>query len=138
MKSGTGYKSYHYKNSTFIQLDVSKGGLRRTDPVQWTSLFNELDSSNGDHIFISMDCAPGAFINTKEATLLKDTLADYFKETGKNVYIFYPGSADQTQLDRGVRYISCAGFNTSSVGKKANKLVVTVLGDQVTYEFKLL
>lgn len=138
MKTGSGYKTFHYKNSTFIQLDCCKGGLRRTDPAQWTSLFKELNSSKGDQIFVSMDCAPGSFVNAKEAALLKDTLADYHKETGKNVYVFYPGSTDQVQLDRGVRYISCAGFNTSAAGKQANKLIVTVQGDQVTYEFKAL
>lgn len=138
MKTGTGYKTYHYKNSTFIQLDVSKGGLRLTNPAQWTSLFNELESSNGDQIFLSMDCAPPSFNNSKEGQLLKDTLAKYHQETGKNVYVFYPGSTDQAQLDRGVRYISCAGFSTSTSGKQAQKLMVTVLGDQITYEFKAL
>ncbi|UWG95734.1 phosphodiester glycosidase family protein [Dehalobacter sp. DCM] len=138
VKTGTGYKTYHYKNSTFIQLDVSKGGLRRTNPQQWLSLFQELKDSNGDHLFITMDGAPSAFINAKEAVLLKDTLADYHEVTGKNVYVFYPGSTDKTELDRGVRYISCAGFTAASAGKQANMVIVTVLGGQVTYELKAL
>lgn len=127
VSAGTEYKIENYKNSTFIQLDVSKGGLRRSDPQQWIWLFQELDKLTGSNVFVVMSADPAGFINAKEAELLKDTLAAYREKTGKNVWVFYQGKTDQSEMDRGVRYISSSASST---------LQVTVLGDEITYEFK--
>lgn len=141
LTTGNGYKTYRFKNSTFVQLDVSKGGLRRSDHQQWTWLFAELAKINGKNVFINMADSPAAFINSKEADLFKDTLADFQKKTGKNIWVFYSGSTTTSVMDRGVRYTSCAGFNTTSASgsqEAAKKVIVTVIGDKVTYEFKAL
>jgi len=138
--TGTEYKTVSYKNSSFIQLDISKGGLRRSDPQQWTWLFKELDNLQGSNAFIVLAGDLADFINAKEAQLLKDTLADYRQKTGKNVWVFYQGAANQSQMDRGVRYISSAGFGNPEFSKdnpKAAKyLQVTVKGKEITFEFK--
>lgn len=134
------YKTYNLKNSTFIQLDISKGGLRRSDPKQWTWFFKELENAPGKNAFIIMSGDPAAFINAKEAQLLKDTLAGYREKTGKNVWVLYQGALNQSQLDRGVRYLSCAGFSTPdfSPGKPnaAKYLQVTVQGNDLSFEFR--
>ncbi|NLI92786.1 MAG: phosphodiester glycosidase family protein [Peptococcaceae bacterium] len=140
--TGTGYKTYSYKNSTFIQLDISKGGLRRSDPKQWTWLFEELEKISGNNAFIVMSDTTANFINAKEAGLLKDTLADFRNKTGKNVWVLYQGSENRSELDRGVKYISCAGLETADPSKgkpvSAKYLQVTVQGKKITYEFKSL
>ncbi|MDR3542617.1 MAG: phosphodiester glycosidase family protein [Desulfosporosinus sp.] len=138
--TGTDYKTYTYKNSNFIQLDISKGGLRRSDPEEWLWLFKELDKQTGSNAFIVMSDAPATFINAKEGELLKDTLAEYREKTGKNVWVLYRGDVNQSELDRGVRYISCAGFSSPDFSPEkltaAKYLEVTVMGKDITYEFK--
>jgi hypothetical protein len=136
--TGTEYKTYQVKNSTFIQLDISKGGLRRSDPEEWIWLFNELDKMAGSNAFIVMSSGTETFINAKEGQLLRDTLADYQKKTGKNVWVFYQGPENKSQMDRGVRYISCAGFTQDSSRDNAKYLSVTVMGNSISYEFKAL
>ncbi|EGW41981.1 ig-like, group 2 domain protein, partial [Desulfosporosinus sp. OT] len=138
--TGTEYKTSNYKNSNFIQLDISKGGLRRSDPEEWLWLFKELDQQTGSNAFIVMSAAPATFINAKEGELLKDTLAEYREKTGKNVWVLYQGDVNQSELDRGVRYISCAGFSIPDFSPEkptaAKYLEVTVIGNNITYEFK--
>jgi exopolysaccharide biosynthesis protein len=136
--AGTGYKTYTYKNSTFLQLDISKGGLRRTDPQEWTWLFGELDKITGSNVFVVMADAPANFVNAKEAELLKDTLAAYRQKTGKNVWVLYQGTTNRSELDRGVRYLACAGLNAVDSAKTAKYLQVTIQGNKVSYEFKSL
>jgi len=142
LATGSGYKSYHYKNSTFIQLDTGQGGLRRSDPKEWPWFFAELDKAKGSNIFVIMADDPANFINAKEGALLRDTLAEYREKTAKNVWVFYPGTTDQSQLDRGVRYISCSGFNNPAFSAQkpaaAKYLQVTVTGNNITYQFKPL
>lgn len=136
----TEYKTHNYKNSSFIQLDVSKGGLRRSDPEQWLWLFQELDNLRCSNTFIVMSDAPAAFINAKEGELLKDTLAEYREKTGKNVWVLFQGDVNESKLDRGVRYISCAGFSVPDFSPEkpaaVKYLEVTVMGNHVTYKFK--
>ncbi|TWH59764.1 uncharacterized protein DUF2233 [Desulfitobacterium sp. LBE] len=125
LAAGSGYQSSTYQNSTFLHLDVSQGGLRRSDPQQWTRLFTALDDIQSANLFLLMSLSPADFINAKEAQLLKDTLANYREATGKNIWVLFPGPADQSELDRGVRYISIA-----------QSLQATVLGEEIFYEFK--
>lgn len=134
-----GYKTYNYKNSSFIQLDTRQGGLRRSDPEQWLWLFEQLDSLTGSNVFILMSDSPAMFINAKEGELLKDILAEYREKTGKNVWVLFRGDVNQSELDRGVRYSSCAGFSISDSQEKpaaAKYLEVTVMGNDITYECK--
>lgn len=134
------YKTYKYKNCSFIQLDISQGGLRRSDAEQWPWLFGELDNMTGSNVFIVMSDAPAAFINAKEGELLKDTLAEFREKTGKNVWVLFQGDLNQSELDRGVRYISCAGFSIPDFSPEklsaAKYLEVTVMGNDLTYQFK--
>jgi len=137
--TGKEYGTYNFKNSSFIRLDVSEGGLRRSDPAEWIWLFEELDKLPGSNIFIAMNGDPADFINAKEAQLLKDTLAAYRKDTGKNVWVFYPGASNRSELDRGVRYISTTDFSKAETSvenpEKVTYLEVTVRGNDLTFEF---
>lgn len=137
--TGKDYGSYSLKNTSFIRLDVSEGGLRRSEPAQWTWLFEELDKLPASNVFIAMNGNPADFINAKEAQLLKDTLADYRKDTGKNVWVLYPGSSNQSALDRGVRYISTTALNKTETSAEQPETItcleVTVKGNELTFQF---
>ena len=134
------FDTHSFKNSSFIRLDVSEGGLRRSNPQQWTWLFGELNSLKGSNVFIAMAGDPAGFANAKEAQLLKDILAEYRNSSGKNIWVFYPGDSNRSELDRGVRYISTTGFHKkkSSPGQPdtVEYLEVTVRGTDLTFDFK--
>jgi len=137
--AGNDYGTYNFKNSSFIRLNVSEGGLRRTDPAQWTWLFEELDKLPGENIFLVINGDPTNFINAKEAQLLKDTLAEYRNNTGKNVWVFHPGSLNKSELDRGVRYISTTGLSKAETPAEQPETItcleVTVKGNELTFQF---
>lgn len=138
--TGSGFRAYDYKNSRFLQLDMSKNGLRSTDATQWTWLFKQLEEAEESNVFVVLSGAPDTFSDSLEAKLLKDTLADYRKDTGKNVWVFYKGSQNTSVMDREVRYISCAGFDAAALTPDntaaAQYILVTVMGDRVTFEIK--
>lgn len=138
--TGTQYQTHDYVNSTFIQLDTGKGGLRRSDPAQWPWLFTALDGAKRHHVFVVLTGDPDEFINAKEAQLLRDTLADYREKTGKNVWVLYQGALNQSQMDRGVRYISSAGFGSPGFSganpQAAQYLQISVQGTDISFEFK--
>jgi hypothetical protein len=79
----SGYKSYDIKNSRFIQLDISKGGLRKSNSSQWSWFLNQLNSSKGSNVFIFLAGAPGNFSDSLEAELFQTVLSDYKKRRGK-------------------------------------------------------
>jgi len=58
----------------------------------------------------------------------------------KNVWVFYKGNKNEVTRDRGVRYFSTCGFDienlTAENKKVAQYILVTIMGDQVTYQYK--
>lgn len=140
--TGTGYKSVDYKNSRFIQLDMSKGGLRTSDSAQWTWFYDQLATAKGSNVFIALSGSPDNFADSLEAKLFKDTLAEYRKTSKKNVWVFYKGSVNGSQLERGVRYISCAGLDVEGLAPDktdpAKYVLVNVIGSTVTFEIKTI
>ena len=140
LATGKTFDTFNFKNSSFIRLDVSEGGLRRSNPQQWTWLFEELNSLKGSNVFIAMAGGPAGFVNAKETQLLKDILAEYRNNSGKNVWVFYPGDSNQSELDRGVRYISTTNFIKKKTSPEQPETVeyleVTVRGQDLTFGFK--
>jgi len=135
-----GFNSYTVKNSLFIQLDMSKGGLRASNSAQWSEFLKLLETNTSDNIFIFMAKSPDEMTDSLEAKLFKDTLTDYKLDSGKNVMVFYEGSEDKVILERGVRYFSSRGYNIKDLDMKtidsAMYFLVTVKGKQVTYQLK--
>lgn len=135
-----GYKSFDIKNSRFIQLDTSKQGLRLSSQDQWHWLLNQLESFKGNNIFIFLADSPDSFSDKLEAGLFKETLTQYTQKTGRKVWVFYKGSQNASYMERGIKYITCAGFDVSGLTPDntdiAKYVLVTVKGGTVTFEFK--
>jgi exopolysaccharide biosynthesis protein len=140
LSTNFGYKSFDLKGNKFIQLDISKNSLRLTDPNQWTWFLNELDSAKSNNVFIFLASPPSSFSDSKEGPLFRNILTEYKKKTKKNVWVFYNGSENTSSMEKGIKYISTAGFNVEGLTSKntspAKFVLVTVKGSVVTYEFK--
>lgn len=137
---GAGYKSMDVQLSKFIQLDMSSRSLRTGTTEQWTWLFNELDSFTGQNVFIFLESTPDSFSDKLESKLLRDILSEYAQTKFENVWVFYKGTENIVTKDRGVRYFSTCGLDVENLSadntKAAQYILVTILGDQVTYEYK--
>lgn len=140
LPSATGYASVDIGSTRFIRLDTSKGGIRATDPEQWFWLYDQLESFNGDNIMIFLKSSPNYFSDNLEAGLFKETLTEYRKKTQKNIWVFYKGQKDESYMERGIKYISTAGFDIEGLkpdnAAEVKYVLVTVKGKKVTYEFK--
>ncbi len=135
------YKSLDRNGSRLIQLNTVNGGLRSTNSNEWFWLKDQLSSFDGNNLFVLLAENPENFNDSKEGALLKETLTDYKKQNPKkNVWVLYKGSANTSYMDRGVKYISTAGFDTagfSPSNKSAAKyVVIKAKGNTVTYQFK--
>lgn len=134
------YKSLDLNGNRLIQLNSSKGGLRTTDTNEWIWLNSQLSSFKGNNVFVFLEEDPMKFDDSKEGQSLKDTLSDYQKKSGKTIWVFYKGYSNSSYMEKGVKYVVTAGFDSygfSDSNKGAAKYaVVKVKGTSVTYQFK--
>ncbi|MHB8065213.1 MAG: phosphodiester glycosidase family protein [Ruminiclostridium sp.] len=141
LSTTTSYKALDKNGSRLIQLNTTKGGLRLTNSNQWSWFKNQLSSYKGKNLFVFLAIKPDDFKDSQEGALLKETLVNYKKQNpDKNVWVFYNGSTNSSYMERGIKYISTAGFNSAGftdANKSAAKyLTVKVKGSTVTYQFK--
>jgi hypothetical protein len=89
-----------------------------------------------------MQQSPSTFADKLEAPLLKSLLVKHSMERGYQAYVFYAGATDSVWVEDGVRYFSVAGLSNADLasGKlsETNYLLVTVMGDEVTYTYRKL
>ncbi len=141
----SGYKTFVYENSRFIQLDMSNkslvlqnNGKRSAD--QWKWLLGVLSASREDNIFIFLANSPQNFSDSAEAELLQDILTRQHEIFGQNIWVFYGSSTNSSYAKNGVKYVSSAGFDTGSFNEKdtrnAQYMLVVVRGKTITYEYK--
>lgn len=129
-----------YKNSRFFEMDIRKNGMRLSDPAQWQQFQKDLASFKGSNAFILLENSPENFSDKLELDLLKQTLIKYKQTSGKNVWVFFKGEKNESYMEKGIRYISTAGYEVPGLaaGKTdpAAYVLVTVKGNTVTYTFK--
>jgi exopolysaccharide biosynthesis protein len=140
LSTSGGHKSFDIKNSRFIQLDMSKQGLRASSREQWHWLIQQLETAKGDNVFIFLAGSPDSFSDSLEAGLLKETLTKYRLTSRRNVWVFYKGSTNTSYMERGVRYITSTGFELEGLSPdnpdSAKYILVTIQDGAVTFEFK--
>lgn len=140
LATSTGYKSVDMPSSRLIQLDMSKQSLRTSNQAQWHWLLNQLDTFNGKNVFLFLADSPQSFSDSLEATLLKETLTQYRQKKFKNVWVFFKGKSNTSYMERGVKYISTSGYEvdglTPEKSNVAQYVLVTVMGENVTFQFK--
>ena len=138
-----GHKSLDQNGNRLIQLNTAKGGLRATNADEWFWLKNQLSSFTGNNLFVFLQDNPSGFTDRKEGQLLKDMLSDYKKQNPqKNVWVFYKDITNSSYMDKGVKYITTAGFDVNGFSDKnknaAKYVLVKAKGNTVTYQFKTL
>ncbi|MDD4295563.1 MAG: phosphodiester glycosidase family protein [Ruminiclostridium sp.] len=138
--TGAGYDSMDMKNSRFIKLDMRAKTLKNGTGEQWHWLLEQLETFTGNNIFLFLDDNPDAFKDGLETELFRKILSDYSQTRYKNVWVFYKGQENIVTMDRGVRYLSSCGFDvdrlTADNKAAAKYMLVTIMGEQVTYEYK--
>ena len=136
------YSFTDIKNSRFFKLDVRSKGLRLSDSKQWQQFQKDLDSFKGSNAFILLENSLDKFTDKLEMQLFKDTLTKYRQETGKNVWVFFKGDKNESYMERGIRYISTAGYEVSGLApgktQQAVYVMVTVKGNNITYNFRAI
>lgn len=134
------YSYTDFKNSRFFQMDMRNKGLRLSDSAQWQNFLADLASFKGSNVFLMMESSPDKFSDKLESDLFKDTLTEYKKKSGKNVWVFFRGDSNESYLERGVRYISTVGYDAEGLTPQktdpAAYVLVTVKGSTVTYVYK--
>ena len=127
---------------TLIRLSTAGNGIRAAGREQWGAFFAAMKAFTGTDLFIMLQQGPSTFKDKQEAALFKRTLADYTRDAGFRIWVFYAGPTDSVWLEDGVRYFSCAGAASASADKAtgagAKFLEVTVIGGEVTYVYKPL
>lgn len=135
-----GYKSFDVMNSRFIQLDTSKEGLRESDANQWHWFLDQLETFRGTNLFVFLSDSPDSFSDRLEGDLFKETLTQYTQKKHKKVWVFYKGNMNDSYMERGVKYITTAGFDVPGLTPDnidiAKYILVTIRGNNVTFEFK--
>jgi len=134
------YSVTDLKNSRFIKLDTRKNGLRLSDSTQWHQFLNDLDTFNGQNLFIFMEKSPETFTDKLELELFKKTISNYRLDTLRNVWVFYKGSKNESHMENGIKYLETAGYEAEGLEpgntKAAQYILVTVKGNVVTYVYK--
>ncbi|NTV90513.1 MAG: phosphodiester glycosidase family protein, partial [Clostridiales bacterium] len=134
------YSYKDVKNSRFFKMDIRKNSLRLSDSGQWQQFLADLNSYKGQNVFIMLENSPSNFSDELELKLFKETLTEYKKKSEKNIWVFYKGSKNIAVMDRGVKYISTAGYDVDGLTAKttdpAQYCLVTVKGSTVTYTFR--
>lgn len=137
--TGTGYSAFDYQTSRFISLDMKAKSLRTGQTGQWSWMLQQLEEFTGENVFLFLENDPQNFTDKMELKLLKDILVKY-RSKFKNVWVFYKGTENKVTKDRGIRYLSTAGFDIAGLSadnKKAAKyILVTFMDGQLTYEYK--
>jgi len=122
---GKPYINHTHRNISVIDASSRLGGIRTTNPQQWTWLKNHLANTQNDHIMLFLNTpifGSGGFKDQMEAEVLHNTLVETM-ERGKTVWVFYPGSSTEVQLRDGIRYIQ---IGTS--------MEFVINGSEITYQ----
>ena len=134
------YSFTDIKNSRFFKIDIRSKGLRLSDSTQWQQFRKDLDSFKGSNAFILLENSPDKFSDKLEMKLFKETLTKYKQKTGKNVWVFFKGDKNESYMERGIRYISTAGYEVPGLApgktEPAVYVMVTVIGKTITYNFR--
>lgn len=132
------YSYTDIKNSRFFKLDMRSKSLRLSDSEQWQKFQADLASFKGSNVFLMMESTK--FSDKLEQDFFKDTLTKYKQKAGKNVWVFFKGDKNESYMERGIRYISTAGYDAEGLTPEktdpAAYVLVTVKGNIVTYIFK--
>lgn len=133
--AGESHYSIEKSDNVFTFLDITKGGLRLTNPHQWIYLQEQLEKARGSNIFITVNSDLSAFKDQYEKQLFEDILTKYKETHDAEVWVFY-GNIDEIKIDRknGVYYVGIPGVKAET----PQYISFTVKDGTVTYQIKEL
>ena len=133
------FSSVDIDNSRLIVMDTSNKGIRSSAFGQWQWFLNELKSTSTQNVFILMKDPLSSFTDKEEAALFKNIITEYRESSGKNIWVLYKGSSDESYLENGIKYFSIKGLDSESLNpdkaEEVKYLEVTVKDDNITYQF---
>lgn len=138
MVSGSfGYSATPHKDSLFVKLDNTKGGLRESNFAQWSWFMETLNHTDAKNIFVILPNSL-AFKDKLEEKLFKDTLKKVKENKNADVWVLTGGKKGLTITpEDGIRYVTLPSYafaNGFDNGSPLQYIRFTVNDDKVTYE----
>lgn len=135
------YSIKENEEATYITIDVSNGGLRKTDYTQWVSLQKDIKNISNKNIFILMKGTLESFTDVSEKQAFIDTLCDLKRSTSKNIWLIYQGDYTTYSMERGIKHLIIGNewidkIEPLEVAENTKCLIITLDGKNLTYEIK--
>ncbi len=132
----TGFFSTELENNLFISLDISKGGLNKSVPGQWSHFMNSLESSSAKNVFLLFGNSFDDWNEGDEKSVFQDYLRT---QSEKNIFVISPGERNTLSGEGGVRYFTLAdssmGSDVYDSVTSLHILSFSIQDDQVTYRW---
>lgn len=129
------FASYEKSDFLFIELDVSKGGVRATDASQWNKLSSAIEQTNKKNIFI---LANSTIFGKDEFE--NKFITDYLASLNKNVAVITGASENTVTVKDGVSYYTLGNKSGAKMDmaymRNYNYLEFSVDGNELTHKFK--
>lgn len=134
------YSRTEDEKATYVTIDVSKGGLRKTDYTQWINLQDDILDTDNKNVFIFMNGTLDDFTDSAERQAFIDTLCDLRRETSKNIWLVYEGECTTYSMERGVRHLIVGNewidkMDPMSVAENTTCMIISVKENELSYEF---
>ncbi len=131
----SGFSSYEKSDFLLIELDVSKGGVRATDPNQWNKFSNAIAQTNKQNIFI---LANNSIFGKDEFE--NEAITDYLASLNKNVAVITIGDGNTYAVKDGVSYYTLGNKSGAKMDmsylRNYNYLEFSAEGNEITHKFK--
>ncbi len=137
------YSKTENDNGTFITIDVSNGGMKKSDYTQWLNLQEDIENAETKNIFIIMNGTLDNFSDEEERKLFIDVLCDLRRSTGKNIWVIHEGEYTTYSMERGVRYLVIGNewIDNNDISETVfneKYIEINIVDGNITYEIKNL
>ncbi len=131
----SGFASYEKSDFLFIELDVSKGGIRATDSNQWNKMANAIAQTSKKNVFILANSS--VFGNDE---FENEAITDYLASLNKNVAVITTGDGNTYAVKDGVSYYTLGNKSGAKLDmaymRNYNYLEFSTDGNCITHKFK--
>lgn len=104
------FRTFEKGENGAVILAANKSGITGADSSQWSKLKTFLSGTH-KNVFILLPINPDLLPN-RQGEVLKGILSEYVNE--KNLFVFMPGAANQTEKKDGITYVSVSGLKFTS------------------------
>lgn len=136
------YSTNKHGDVYFIHANTGKGGLRASNPRQWTSLIYQLENRDENNIILLLTSpvfGSKGFSDSLEADLLHKHLVEA-QQKGKNVFVIQGSTTNSSTLKEGIRYIELNTRKAESKDDIYKKYIIefVVNKDKTSYQINPL